>query len=59
MNSAITALRRFLLDESSPTFLEYGLLMLVIALAVIASAVLFGTAVTDMFQQAANAPSSP
>lgn len=45
----------FICDEESPTFVEYGLLVIVIALVVVAAATFFGTGVAQFFQDAADA----
>lgn len=44
----------FLRQESAPTFLEYALLIIVIAMVVVVSAVSFGTAIAGWFSNAAN-----
>ena len=48
--------RNFLQEESAPTFLEYALLIMVIALVVIGSATAFGLVVAELFERGANAP---
>ena len=40
----------FVRDEESPTFFEYGLLVIVIALVVVVGAALLGSTVSQMFQ---------
>ena len=40
---------RFIADEDAPTFFEYGLLIVVIALLVLTAATLLGISVSDMF----------
>ncbi len=44
-----TALRDFLRNEQSPTFLEYGLLVSLIALIALAGVTLFGLSVRDIY----------
>ncbi|MGI9516734.1 MAG: hypothetical protein ACR2NP_06810 [Pirellulaceae bacterium] len=48
-------LQTFLRQEDAPTFLEYGLLVIVIALVVVSAAVFFGTSVAQFFTDANNA----
>jgi Flp pilus assembly pilin Flp len=43
----------FIRSEESPTFFEYGLLVIVIALVVVVGATVFGSAIEQMFQGAA------
>ena len=40
----------FISGEDGPTFLEYGLLIIVIALVVVIGATVFGSAVMQMFE---------
>jgi Flp pilus assembly pilin Flp len=49
-------LAKFIRDEQAPTFLEYGLLIIVIALVVVTAAAYLGSSVTQMFQDVANSP---
>lgn len=42
-------LRQFLLDESAPTMVEYGLLIALIGLIVAAAAAFFGLGVSTLF----------
>jgi Flp pilus assembly pilin Flp len=48
-------LKNFLSQEDAPTFMEYGLLIIVIALVVVAGATIFGTAVNQLFQDGSTA----
>ncbi len=41
--------------QEAPTFLEYGLLVIVIALVVVTAAAFFGSSVAQMFQDVAAA----
>ncbi len=41
---------RFLHDEDSPTFLEYGLLITLIALVAIVAITVFGGSVSELFE---------
>lgn len=50
----VCALENFLSDEEAPTMVEYGLLVAVIALIVVAGAALFGTKLSTYFATAAN-----
>lgn len=49
------SLNAFLKKEESPTFVEYGLMILLIALAVVAGATLFGISVNGLIQSGADA----
>jgi Flp pilus assembly pilin Flp len=53
MKTILTRIQSFILDEDAPTMVEYGLLVIVIALAVAAAASSFGAAVSQFFQTAA------
>ena len=44
---------RFLRDDEAPTFFEYGLLVVVIALVVVGAASAFGVSVAQFFNMAA------
>ena len=48
-------MRRFIQDEDAPTFLEYGLLITLIAAVVIVAVTLFGESVNDLFEAGGNA----
>ena len=45
----------FVYDEEAPTMFEYGLMVLVIALAVVTLAAVLGVSVSQFFQDAASA----
>jgi len=47
-------MRDFLLDENSPTLTEYGLLILLIAIAAIAGVTLLGTKAAGLFTNASS-----
>ena len=53
MTTIVNGLRRFLKEEEAPTMVEYGLLVVLIALVVVAGATLLGTAVNGTFTDAA------
>ena len=53
----ISAAYDFRKDESAPTFVEYGFILLVIALVVVVGASEFGQAVLQLFQSAEAATS--
>ena len=55
MHALRTWIKSFLNQEDSPTFLEYGLLIIVIAMVVVIAAVTVGSTVTQWFQDAAAA----
>ena len=48
-------LRSFLLGEEAPTFFEYALLVVVIAMVVVLAAVAVGTTFSQFFEDAAKA----
>ncbi len=54
MRCACKRLNDFIRKEEAPTFLEYGLLVIVIALVVVSAAVFFGGSVAQFFQNAAD-----
>jgi pilus assembly protein Flp/PilA len=53
MSKLINGLKRFVREEEAPTMVEYGLLVVLIALVVVAGATLLGTAVNGTFTDAA------
>ena len=50
----LSALTKFVNDEDAPTMVEYGLLVAVIALIVVAGAAFFGTKLSTFFNKAGN-----
>ena len=53
--SFTTCVGRFFREEDAPTFFEYGLLVIVIALVVVVAAATVGTSMSQIFQNAASA----
>ena len=53
MSKFITGVRRFVREEEAPTMVEYGLLVVVIALAVVTGAGALAGAINGWFGQAA------
>ncbi len=53
MSKLVYGLKRFMNEEEAPTMVEYGLLVVLIALVVAAGATLLGTAVNGTFTDAA------
>ena len=53
MSKLVNGLKRFMTEEEAPTMVEYGLLVVLIALVVVAGATLLGTAVNGTFTDAA------
>jgi pilus assembly protein Flp/PilA len=53
MSKFVNGLKRFVKEEQAPTMVEYGLLVVLIALVVVAGATLLGTAVNGTFTDAA------
>ena len=49
MKAAMKWLKTFFSEEEAPTMVEYGLLMIVIALTVVVGASIFGTALSEIF----------
>lgn len=49
MKKLALSLKKFLKDEDAPTMVEYGLLVAVIALIVVAGAAIFGTKLSTLF----------
>ena len=50
VEAAMNKFVSFVCDEDSPTMVEYGLLIIVIALVVVAGATVLGSAVMQMFE---------
>jgi pilus assembly protein Flp/PilA len=50
----ISAIRKLVTDEQGATLVEYGLLLLLVALAAIASLGLFGGAINNLYTNEAN-----
>ncbi len=62
MSTLTTLTRRFLTDEEGASLVEYGLLVVLIALAAITAITLLGTNISTVFTNAANklvAPATP
>ena len=53
MSKFISGVRRFVREEEAPTMVEYGLLVVVIALVVVVGARALGLAITGWFNTAA------
>lgn len=53
MSTLYNGLKRFVKEEEAPTMVEYGLLVALIALAVVAGATLLGTNINTMFTNVA------
>ena len=51
---SMNGLRQFLSSECSPVFVEYGLLVVVIAIAALTAVSAFGSSVLSLFTLAAN-----
>lgn len=51
-NAALKTLRRFLVDDSAPTAMEYALLLGAIALVVAGAAYALGGRIAEMFNRA-------
>lgn len=49
MSQFAVAVKKFVKEEDAPTMVEYGLLVAVIALAVVAGAAVFGTGLSNLF----------
>jgi Flp pilus assembly pilin Flp len=47
--------RRFLREEDAPTFMEYGLMITLVAIIVMVAVVVFGESVSVLFQDGVNA----
>lgn len=47
--------KRLLIDEHSPTFPEFGVLLVFIALLILLAVVLLGNGISDLFQQSVEA----
>ena len=54
MSRFINSLKRFGSEEDAPTMVEYGLLVVVIALVVVVAATTLGTGITGWFTTASN-----
>ena len=50
----LSTLKKFVNEEDAPTMVEYGLLVAVIALIVVAGAAVFGTKLSTYFNTAAS-----
>ncbi|MHB0960823.1 MAG: Flp family type IVb pilin [Pirellulaceae bacterium] len=53
MKNLLTVAKRFLKEEDAPTMVEYGLLVVFIALVVVVGATAFGTNLRNLFQSIA------
>lgn len=53
MKSMMNVVNRFVKEEDAPTMVEYGLLVALIALVVIVGAAALGTAIQNLFSDAA------
>jgi len=54
VEKALRAMGRFAADEDGPAAVTYAMLLLLILLAVLTAATLFGQATADSFEQSAN-----
>lgn len=54
MKKFTLTVKNFFKDEEAPTMVEYGLLVAVIALIVVAGAALFGTKLSTLFSNIGN-----
>ena len=52
MSKVVNSLKRFFKEEDAPTMVEYGLLVVVIALVVLAAAAALGTGISGWFATA-------
>ena len=53
MSKLINGFKRFVKEEDAPTMVEYGLLVVVIALVVVVGAALLGTGLSTLFSSIA------
>jgi pilus assembly protein Flp/PilA len=49
MSKLVNGINRFVREEDAPTMVEYGLLVVVIALVVVAGATILGTKINTLF----------
>jgi pilus assembly protein Flp/PilA len=54
MKRLMPALKRFVCDETAPTMMEYGLLVILIGIVAIAGVTLLGTSVNTLFTKGAS-----
>ncbi len=55
MTKLVNGFKKFIREEDAPTMVEYGLLVVVIALVVLASAIVLGQNIAGWFDTAAGA----
>jgi pilus assembly protein Flp/PilA len=59
MNNSLIAIKNFINDEQGATAIEYGLLVALISLALIAGASAFGAGLGDLFDKLADCLANP